>query len=146
MILFAVLALLLAVAGCGGSDDDSSVSKEEFGQQLKLACNEGLQERETLVRNLTREYYEEREERATPEYQAENLLKVMATYQKTTDKIADIGLPEGEEEKVEGFIKAREEAAAKVEASPIGTRDALESIFKDANEKALALDAKTGTL
>ncbi|HEX6781146.1 MAG TPA: hypothetical protein VF125_03850 [Solirubrobacterales bacterium] len=139
-----LIAMLLGLAACGS--DDSSLSKEEYNQQLKLVCNEGLKERETLVRELSKDYYENRAQNPTPEYQAENLLKVMAVYQDTTQSIADIGKPEGEEEKVEAFIRAREEAAAKVEASPIGTRDAIETIFKDANEKAAALDAATCVL
>jgi hypothetical protein len=141
-----VMAMLLVFAGCGGGDDSSSVSKQEYSQELKLACNNGLKERETLVRKLQKEFYEKRAQNPTPEYQAENLLKVMATYQETTEEIADIGLPEGEEKKAEELLRAREEAAAKVEASPLGTRDGIETIFKDANEQALAMDASSCVL
>jgi len=143
-LLFVVLALLAALAGCGS--DSSSVSKDEFTRELKLVCNKGLQERETLIKNLTQEYYEERAERATPEYQAKNLRSLMDVYQGTTEQIADIGLPEGEEEKVEALIKSREEAAAKVQASPLGTRDNLEIIFKDPDAKAEAFDAPSCAL
>jgi hypothetical protein len=143
---FVILVLgLVVLGGCGGSDD-SSLSKEEFTQQLKLVCNEGLKERETLVRQLAKDYYEKRAQNPTPQYQANNLLKVIAVYQGTTQGIADIGLPEGEEKEVEAFIAAREEAAAKVEASPIGTRDTIETIFKSPNEKAAALGAETCVL
>jgi len=131
--------MLLALAGCGGGDEDSSLSKEEYTTQLELVCNKGSQERETLVTTISKEYYEQREQRANAKYQEENLLKLMDTYQGTTEKIADIGLPEGEEEKAEAFIQAREEAAGKVEASPLGTRDNLEIIFEPANEKSQAL-------
>jgi hypothetical protein len=144
-ILLALLAVLGVLGGCGGGDS-STVSKEEFAQQLKLACNKGLQEQEKLVKDLTQEYYEEREERATPAYQAENLRKVMHTYQDTTDKISEMGLPEGEEQIVEDLIRAREEAAAKVDASPLGTRDNVEAIFKEADAKAKALGAPSCVL
>jgi hypothetical protein len=145
LILVAFLAILMALGGCGGSDS-SSVSQEEFTQQLKLVCNKGLQEREALIKELTQEYYEQREERATPAYQAENLRKMMATYQGTTEKIAEIGMPEGEEAKIEALIKAREEAAARVEASPLGTRDNIEIIFRDADSKAKAFEAPSCAL
>jgi hypothetical protein len=129
IILIAIAALLLALGGCGSSDD-SSLSKEEFTKQLKQVCQKGGEERRALIKGIAKEYYEERAERATPEYQAENLRKLMATVQATTDEIAAIGLPEGEEKQVEEFIRTREEAAAKVEASPLGTRDNLEQIVQ----------------
>ena len=135
LILIVVVALVSVLAGCGGSDD-SSLSKQEFTTQLKAACKKGHQDRETLVTNISRDYYEHHAGRATPEYQTENLLKLMDVYQGTTGAIADIGMPEGEEKKVEDFIHAREEAAARVEASPLGTRDNLEIIFKPAVEKS----------
>lgn len=143
-IFIAVMAVFALLAGCGGGN--SSLSKDEFARELKLVCNKGLQERETLIKNLTQEYYEQRAERATPKYQAENLRSLMNIYQGTTEQIAEIGLPEGEEEKVEALLHAREEAAAKVKASPIGTRDNLEIIFKEADQKAEAFSAPSCAL
>ncbi|HSS41587.1 MAG TPA: hypothetical protein VLK37_03450 [Solirubrobacterales bacterium] len=134
-----VLAGLLAFAGCGGGDGPSSLSKAEYTHQLQLVCNKGAQERETLVTNISRDYYEKREQRTNTKYQEENLLKLIDTYQGTTEKISDLGLPEGDEKKAEEFIRAREEAAAKVEASPLGTRDNLQAIFENPNEKSQAL-------
>ncbi|HET8955958.1 MAG TPA: hypothetical protein VFN18_09905 [Solirubrobacterales bacterium] len=137
-----MLIALIAFAGCGG-EDDSSLSKQEYTKQLQLVCNKGAQERETLVTSISRDYYTKREQRATPEYQAENLLKLVATYNTTTDNIRDIGLPEGDEDTAEAFIQAREEAAAKVEASPLGTRDNLQAIFDVPAEKAQELGVGT---
>lgn len=141
-ILFAVLVMLLSAAGCGGGET-SPPSKKEFAKQLKLACDKGRQERESLLKSISKEYYEDREERATPKYQNENLLKVIASYQETTDKIAALSAPTAEEAKLESFVRAREEAAAKVEASPAGTRDNLETIFQKPTEASEALGAGT---
>lgn len=138
----AVAAALLAVVGCGG--DDSTVSKEEYDQELELICNKGLQEREELVSTINQEYEEKRSQKATTAYQVENLRKLIAVYQGTTEEIADIGLPEGQDEqKAEEFVEAREEAAAKVDASPLGTRDNLEGVFEKANELAEGFEAKS---
>ena len=133
-----VVAAALAIAGCGGSDDDT-LSKQEFTQQLKEVCAEGREERRTLLKNLAKEYYEERAVAPTDSYQAKNLLKLMAIVQDTTGEIADIGLPEGDEKKVEDWIRMREEAAAKVEASPLGTRDNIQAIFEETTVGSRAL-------
>jgi hypothetical protein len=138
MVLVVLLVSLLVVAGCGGSDDET-LTKQEFTEQLKEVCVQGREERRTLLKNLAKEYYEERAVAPTDSYQAKNLLKLMAIVQDTTHEIVDIGLPEGEEEKVEDWIRMREEAAAKVEASPLGTRDNLQAIFEQTAEGGQAL-------
>lgn len=106
------------------------MSKQEFTKQLKEVCENGREARRLLLKNLAKEYYEERAARPTDEYQAGNIRKLMDIVQNTTAEIADIGLPEGEEKKVEDWIRTREEAAGKVEASPLGTRDNLQAIFE----------------
>jgi hypothetical protein len=141
IIGLAVAAALLVVPGCGG--DDSTVSREEFDQQLELVCNKGLQEREELVSEINQEFEEKREQKADTAYQVENLRKLIAVYQGTTEEIANIGVPEQDGEKAEEFVQAREEAAAKVDASPLGTRDNLEGVFEKANELAEDFEARS---
>jgi hypothetical protein len=141
----AVLISLLALSGCGG--DDSSLSQEEYSQQLELICNEGLQEREKLVNSINREFQEERGGKLTPEYQAENLRKLMAVYQaQTIEKVKELGPPEQNPEKVEKLIKDMEEAAARVVASPLDADGSLDAIFEKADESAKALGVQSCTL
>jgi hypothetical protein len=133
-------AALLAAAGCGGGD--SSVSKQEFEQQLKAACNKGLQAREHSYTQITNEYLESGKQ-PTPDYQAENIRKLFASYQETTEEIADIGLPEGEEKKAEALIKAREDGYDTVIEDPLATREKWPQVFHDASKKAEAFGAGT---
>lgn len=114
-----VLIGLLGIAGCGGGD--SSLSKAEYQQQIELVCNRGLKEREELFKEVTAEYAKESRNanaKEIAELQADNVRKLMATYQKTTEEIADLGLPEEGEKKAEELVSGREKGVAKVESNP----------------------------
>ena len=131
--------LLLAFAGCGGGED-SSVSQAEYKTQVTLVCNGAEQKVQELISQLKQEY-QERPEKAEAQYQAENLLKLIGVYEETTEELADVGVPEGKEKEAEDLIHAREEAAAEVQASPLGTRDAFQVVFRDANDILKKLEA-----
>lgn len=132
------------MAGCGGND--SPISRAEYDQRLEIVCNKGLKEREEMIQAINQEYEELQEQKATTQYQVENLRKVIAIYQGTTEEIADIGLPEKGEKQAEEMVQARENAAGKVDANPLGTRDALSTVFAKANKLAEELEAKSCTL
>jgi len=132
---------LAVMAGCGGGD--STLSKAEYEQQLELVCNKGLQERGELVSAVNREFEQKREGKTSPKYEAENLTKLATVYEGTTEDIDDLGLPDQEAEQIEEFIRAREEASARVLADPLSARGNLEPIFEDANKLAISLDVKS---
>lgn len=138
IIGLAVAAALLA--GCGS--DDSSVSKAEYDQELELVCNKGLQEREEELSQLTKEF-EEKQKKPNSDSQSAAIRQLIAVYKETTEKIEDIGLPEGNEKKAEQLLAAREEAAAKVEADPLGSLGVTDTTFEKANKVAEDLEAKS---
>lgn len=135
---FMVAGALLVVAGCG--DDSSTISKEEYDQRLEVACNTGIREREELTHALNREFEEKLERDITRKVQMENLRKLIAVYQRTTEAIADIPLPEGDEKTAEEYVREREDAAAKVEASPLAANNAL---FQKSEELGKKLETVT---
>ena len=126
--LAAVGALLLVSSGCGGGDD-STVGKQEYDQKLELVCNQGVKEREAFLEEVNKGF-EERGGKVSKAFQTENLRKLVAIYQGTTEEIADIGLPEENKEKAEELVETREKAAAQVEADPLGSVESLPTIFK----------------
>lgn len=132
--------LLLVVTGCG--DDDSSVSKQEYDQKLELVCNQGLKDREAFIAEVNKKY-EAQGGKASKDFQAENIRKLIAIYQGTTEEIADIGLPEEGEKKAEELVQTREKAAETVETDPIGSIESLPAIFKKTNQIAEDLEAKS---
>jgi hypothetical protein len=131
-------AALLAVAGCGGGD--STVSKQEYDQKLELICNQGLKEREAFLEEVGTKF-EERGGKVSKAFQTENLRKLIAVYQGTTEEIADIGLPEEGKKKAEELVQTREKAAAQVDADPLGSVESIQVIFKKTNEIAEDLEA-----
>lgn len=143
IVVVAGVALLLAAAGCGGGD--SSLTEREFEQQLKVVCNQGAQESNEIFETISNLYYEGKR-KPTREFQAENLRKMMGSYEATTEKISEIGLPEEGEEGAEALVEAREEGADKAMADIWGTRNEYLVIFKDANARARNYGADACTL
>jgi hypothetical protein len=114
----ALVVLLVVVQGCGGGGSGSgSATKAEFKAEAQAICNKAEQEREEVTHKLLLEY-QEREANANQKQQEAAVLKVLAVYTKTTEALASLDLPEGEEQKVEAILTAREEAATQVQASP----------------------------
>ena len=136
--VLAVTGALLVGTGCGGGD--SSISKQEYDQKLELVCNQGLQEREELFSEINKEF-EGQNKKASPEFQEEGIRKLTAIYEGTTEEIAGIGLPEQDGKKAAELVKAREAAAAKVDADPLGAREDLVAIFAKPNKLAEELEA-----
>jgi hypothetical protein len=138
IIGLAVTAALLA--GCGG--DDSSISKQEYDQQLEVVCNKGLQEREELTTKLGQEAEEGKKKKGIGDV-AEVIKQLIGIYKGTTEEIADIGLPEGTEKEAEALVQGREEAAEQVEADPLGSVSINSPAFDNAVKAAANLDAKS---
>jgi hypothetical protein len=118
-IVVVVVIGLLGMTGCGGGD--SSISKAEYEQQIEVACNKGLKEREELLKEITPEYEKQARgasQKELAEIQARNIRKLMAIYRGTTEELADVDLPEQGEKMAEELVKSREDGAAKVEADP----------------------------
>lgn len=140
--LAVVGALLLVTSGCGGGDDSTVVSKQEYDQKLELACNQGLKEREAFL-NKVNHAFEELGGDVSKAFQTENIRKLVAVYQGTTEEIADIGLPEENKKKAEELVQTREKAAAQVEADPLGSLSSLGYVFKKTNQIAEDLEASS---
>jgi hypothetical protein len=125
------VALVVGLASCGGGEEDS-LTKKEFQQQATVICHKGEQEREEALSAAIQEF-EEGEGKPDAKAQEEVVLTVLDSYDRMTSSLADLGAPEGEEEKVEGIIAAMEDTAAKVRANP-QTATGSGVPFKEPNE------------
>ena len=126
-----VVALIVGLASCGGGDEDS-LTKKEFQQQATVICHKGEQEREEALAAALQKF-EEGEKEVDAKVQEEAVLSVLDSYDRMTSSLADLGAPEGDEEKVEGITASMEDAASKVRANP-QTATGSGVPFKEPNE------------
>jgi hypothetical protein len=123
--------LVLALFGCGGSDDGSdSLTKAEFKKQATAICKKGNKEREEATTEAIAKF-----QKRTPESEREVVEAILRPYEQMTASLSELSPPEGEEQKVEGIVKAMEEAAARGKADPSAALEG-DTPFRKANKLA----------
>jgi hypothetical protein len=127
----AVVAFALLVTGCGGSDEPEALTKAEFVKQGNAICKQSESERSKVIERFSQEVKPDKD--SMVKAQEELVLALVPTYEKATTKIDELGAPEGDEQKVEEIVKAREEAIEQVKANP-GSAAISSLPFNDANK------------
>jgi type IV pilus biogenesis protein CpaD/CtpE len=138
IVLAAVLAVAVVLGGCGSdSDSTASLSKAEYKKQAEVVCQSYESEREEVLGKAL----EEAGSNPNAKQKEKLLLTVLATYEKMTEEIADLGTPEGEEQKAEAMIESMEEAIDRAKANPESAFTS-DLPFREANKqvKAMGLD------
>jgi hypothetical protein len=108
------------------------LTKSEFVEQGNAICAEDTEEREKVLSELAETLNPNGDQEA---YREQALTKLLPIYEGAAKQIGELGPPAGDEAKVEGIVKAMEEAVARVEANP--QTAAVGSLpFKKANEAA----------
>lgn len=133
----AAVAFALVVSGCGGGGGDS-LTKAEFAKKADEICRRGESERAEVIKAASQKFSGKK---VTAADQEQLVLEALPSYEKATQKIKELGAPEGEEKKAEALVEAMEEAAANVKADP-GTATTGSIPFKKANEAAEEIGAK----
>jgi len=133
LALVAAIAALLALAGCGGGDDTTTLTKVEFTKQANAGCKEHTKEREELFKEVTSKLDPSEVTRADQEKLISEVL--LPPFEKDIENLKSLGAPAGDEEQVEAIIVAMEKAIKKVEAKPLV---ALRTTSQFAEAKALA--------
>jgi len=122
-VLVALVALLaLAIAGCGGGDETTALTKGQFLKQGNQICN---QQREKRNAELRKAIQGKDQTKLLPLAEREELvLQTLPAYAEVPKMLEGLGAPEGDEEEVEAITKAMEKAVEDVEGNP---KEALES-------------------
>ncbi len=129
-LIVAVIAAALFAAGCGGGDDSSasSVSKEEFIAKADAVCKKGTERMQTKIfaalknpRNLTKVSKAEQEKIVTT--------VMVPSVSREVKELRALGIPDGDEEKVDAMITALEEGIETAERSPQAVTKSSDVVF-----------------
>ncbi len=132
-LIAAVIAAALLIAGCGGGGDESSanvsISKEDFIAKADAICKQGNKQMERELFKFLRESGTGGSLRKPSVEQNEKFIEtvLIPNLQREIKEIKALGVPEGDEEKVEAMIAALEEgletAEDETETVAAGTSD-----------------------
>ncbi|HEX5990293.1 MAG TPA: hypothetical protein VFY75_08790 [Solirubrobacterales bacterium] len=139
LVCFGALAVaLLVLAGCGGSDDSDSLTKDEFVAQGNAICKKGTEERNRIFKE-EQARAENKPNQTFSDADREQLVRdvIVPPYEKTTKELKELGTPDEGAADVEAIVEAREKAIQKVDANPA---PAVESTvqFVEANKLSAA--------
>jgi len=130
----ATLALALAT-GCG-DDSEASITRAEFVEQGNAVCKEVLKAKTILV---NQELAQRKKEGKSLELNEKSAVAVLAVALpplfELPDKLRQLEVPEGEEEKVETIIKSYETGVSEMEEDP-GNALQINYPFEEADELA----------
>ncbi len=134
LALVGALAALLALAGCGGGDETTALTKAEFTKQANAGCKEHSKERDELFKTVSNELDPSEVTRADQEQLIDEVL--LPPFEKDIENLKSLSPPAGDEVRVEAIIEAMEKAVEKIEAKPL---IALRSTIQFAEARALAV-------
>jgi hypothetical protein len=139
-VLAALVALAAIVAGCG-SDDDSdttaSLTKTEFIKQADAICAKSEKQVSTEFEDFAKENDIPLDKEPSEE-QSEELVEevLIPSVQDQADGIRDLGLPSGDEDRVEAMLDALDEAIEEAEDDPAALFASGSDPFAKANKLA----------
>lgn len=131
-LIAAVIVAALLVAGCGGGDDSSdgkSISKQEFVAKADAICKEGSKQMEAELFKFLRQSQAGGSLRKPSVEQNEKFIVtvLIPTLRQEIEELKTLGVPAGDDEKVDAWIAALEEgletAEDETETVAAGTSD-----------------------
>lgn len=127
----AVVALLL-IAGCGGGDSTTALTKAQFIKQADAICEKTDKDAVAAMGQAAKEEKTAAGKSGEEQISAAVLLAGLGVVQQEAEELAELGVPSGDEAEIEAIVDGIEAAAAKAEKDPRH----LEAAFAEVNKLA----------
>jgi hypothetical protein len=136
-----VLVVLAIGVGCGGGDDDSSLSKADFVKQADEICDRAETKKN---KDLEAAFQKLGKEGKSGKKAEEELVTgtALPPISEMTEELKDLGAPSGEEDQADAMIEAFEEEVEKVEGDPTSVISGEGGEFDKANQLAKKMGLK----
>jgi hypothetical protein len=135
-----VLASALLVAGCGGSDDDSTetaLTKQQFIAQADAICKQGNQEIEEGFESFAEENDVPKNQEPSKAQGKELVETVLVpSIDSQSEDIRALGAPSGDEDEISAMLDSLDEAVEEAEEDPEALFAAKSDPFGKPNELA----------
>jgi hypothetical protein len=128
----AAMVVALVLVGCGGGGDSSSsassISKEEFITKADAICKQGTERLQKAIAGLLRK--QPNITKVTKGEQEKIVATVMVpSVSREARELRALGVPEGDDEKVDAMITALEEGVETAEQDPVAVTKSSDAIF-----------------
>jgi len=131
-LIVAVIAAVLFAVGCGGSDDSdssaNSISKEEFITKADTICKKGTERMQAAIGDVLKD--QPNITKVSKDEQLAIVAKVMVpSVSREVKELRALGVPDGDDEKVDAMITALEEGVETAEQDPEVVTKSSDAIF-----------------
>jgi hypothetical protein len=124
-----VLTAGLLLAGCGGSDSGESISKEEFIAKADAICKQSNQRMEAAFTKFLKDN-PTLTKPTDPRFQPLVGDVMVPSLKREIEELKELGVPDGDEEKVGAMISALEEGLETAEDNPeVVTGSSSDTVF-----------------
>lgn len=128
------------LAGCGESDSTADVAapipKAEFVKKANAICAQANQELAEIAEKFTQEKNLSEKNRPTDAQVTELATRSLPPIKRQVEELRALGVPTGDEQQVDEFLSAAEEAVEKGEQDPAALYGANGGAFAKANRLA----------
>jgi hypothetical protein len=142
VVVAGLIAVTMLVAGCGGSDDESStnsLTKAEFLKQGNAICRKGNAKIESEFEEFAeKHHFKENEKPSEPVLEEATETILVPAISGQVEEIRALGTPEGDEGEVDKILSGAEEAVKEAEEDPVAFAEEESPKLTQVNKEARA--------